>query len=238
MLGSDHGGFRRGRPRRQSSFEMPELAGHGRSPMAAPTLLQTALGEAWQQLPPAIRRLHSVREVESFRGRACIRRGRGLLARLAGWFFQFPPAGDDVELSITMTRTASGEIWQRNFAGRSFRSLLTSSLRASHYRERFGPFRFEQELPVAGGALHFVVRRGWFLGIPLPSMLLPRSCSREFEVDGTFHFDVGIYAPLTGELIVRYRGELAPDSACAPSKVDASALEGIGPTPMTGGRGA
>jgi len=206
--------------------------------MAAPTLLQTALGEAWQQLPPAIQRLHSVREVESFRGRACIRRGHGLLARLAGWFFQFPAAGDDVELTITMTRTTAGEIWERNFAGRSFRSLLTSSLRPSHYRERFGPFRFEQELPIAGGALHFVVRRGWFLGIPLPSKLLPRSCSKEFEVDGTFHFDVGIYAPLTAALIVRYRGALAPGSVCAPSTVDASALHGIEPTPMTGSRDA
>jgi Domain of unknown function (DUF4166) len=217
---------------------MAELAGHARSQMAAPTLLQTALGDAWQQLPRSVRRLHSVQEVESFSGRACIRRGRGLLARLAGWFFQFPTAGDAVELTITKTRTSSGEIWERNFAGRSFRSLLTPSLRPAHYRERFGPFRFEQELPLADGALHFVVRRGWFLGIPLPFMLLPRSCSKEFEVDGTFHFDVGIYAPLTGELIVRYRGELAAGSACAPSKVAASPLDRIGPTPMTGSRGA
>ena len=187
---------------------MAELAGHARSQMAAPTLLQTALGDAWQQLPRSVQRLHSVQEVESFSGRACIRRGHSLLARLAGWFFQFPTAGDDVELTITKTRTSSGEIWERNFAGRSFRSLLTSSPRPVHYRERFGPFRFEQELPFADGALQFVVRRGWFLGIPLPSLLLPRSCSKEFDVDGTFHFDVGIYAPLTGKLIVRYRGEL------------------------------
>jgi uncharacterized protein DUF4166 len=217
---------------------MAELAGHARSQMAAPTLLQTALGDAWQQLPRSVQRLHSVQEVESFSGRACIRRGRGRLARLAGWFFQFPTAGDDVELTITKTRTSSGEIWERNFAGRSFRSLLTSSLRPAHYRERFGPFCFEQELPLADGALHFVVRRGWFLGIPLPAMLLPRSCSKEFEVDGTFHFDVGIYAPLTGELIVRYRGELAAGSASVPSKVGASPLDRIGPTPMTGNRGA
>jgi hypothetical protein len=197
--------------------------------MAAPTLLQTVLGDAWQRLPRSVQRLHSVQDVESFSGRACIRRGRGLLARLAGWFFQFPTAGDDVELTITKRRTSAGEIWERNFAGRCFCSVLTSSLRPAHYRERFGPFRFEQELPLADGALHFVVRRGWFLGIPLPSMLLPRSCSKEFEVDGTFRFDVGIYAPLTGELIVRYRGELAPASACAPSKDPASPLIGLSP---------
>ena len=31
----------------------------------------------------------------------------------------------------------------------------------------------------------------------------------EFAAGGAFHFDVGLYAPLTGGLIVRYRGRLA-----------------------------
>ena len=46
----------------------------------------------------------------------------------------------------------------------------------------------------------------------MPSLLLPKSCTREFAVDGVFHFDVGLYAPLTGSLIVRYRGCLRPDA--------------------------
>jgi hypothetical protein len=29
--------------------------------------------------------------------------------------------------------------------------------------------------------------------------------------DGAFHFDVGLYAPLTGGLIVRYQGRLGTD---------------------------
>jgi hypothetical protein len=86
------------------------------------------------------------------------------------------------------------------------------SPRPFHYRERFGPFTYEQELPVEDGVLHLPVRRGWFLGIPLPSRLLPRSCSKEFAENGTFHFDIGVYAPLTGGLIVRYQGHLRPDA--------------------------
>ena len=144
-------------------------------------------------------------------------RGRGLLARVAAWLLGFPAAGDDVPLTITKTRTPTGEIWERNFAGRRFRSFLAPSDRAQHYRERFGPFTYEQELPVEDGVLHFPVRRGWFLGIPLPSLLLPRSCSREFAADGAFHFDVGLYAPLTGGLIVRYQGRLGADGEqCVP----------------------
>jgi uncharacterized protein DUF4166 len=176
--------------------------------MPAPTLFQIALGDKWRELPPCVRRLHSVQGVESFSGRARVTRGRGLVARAAAWLFGFPEAGDDVPLTITKTRTPTGEIWERNFAGRRFRSYLTPSDRPQHYRERFGLFTYEQELPVEDGALCFPVRRGWLLGLPLPSLLLPRSCSREFSSDGVFHFDVGLYAPVTGSLIVRYEGRL------------------------------
>src|SRR5262249_59092573 len=101
-----------------------------------------------------------------------------------------------------------------SFGGGTFRPTLSPAARPPHCRERFGAFTFEQELPVANGSLAFVVRRGWFLGLLLPAWLLPRSCSREFAVDDRFSFDVGLYAPLTGGLIVRYQGEVRPDAPC------------------------
>jgi hypothetical protein len=121
--------------------------------------------------------------------------------------------GQAVPLAVTMTQTPQREQWERNFAGRRLRSVLTPSPRAGHVRERFGVANYELELPVQDAALHFPVRRGWLLGIPMPSALLPKSCTREFAVDGMFHFDVGLYAPLTGSLIVRYRGWLRPDAS-------------------------
>jgi len=181
---------------------------------AAPTLFQLALGETWHQLPLAVRRLHSVQDVECFSGHARVTRGHGLIAQVAASLFGFPKAGADVPLRLTKTRTSRAEIWERNFAGRTFRSTLSPAARPQHCRERFGAFTFEQELPVANGNLAFVVRRGWFLGLPLPAWLLPRSCSREFAVNDRFYFDVGLYAPLTGGLIVRYQGEVRPDAPC------------------------
>ena len=123
-------------------------------------------------------------------------------------------------LTVTMTRTPAGEAWERNFAGRRLSSFLTPSPRPGHVRERFGLATYELELPVEDGALHFSVRRGWLLGIPLPSLLLPKSCTREFAVDGAFHFDVGLYAPLTGGLIVRYQRlpRLPTATQCVPSE--------------------
>lgn len=182
----------------------------------APTFFEKTLGEAWQQLPESVRRLHSVQDVESFSGRATVTRGRSVLARLAAWFFRFPEAGENVPLTITKYRTARGEIWERNFAGRIFRSYLTASRRQRHYNERFFAFTYEQELPVSDGSLSLPVRRGWFFGVPLPAPLLPRSEAREFEVDGAFRFDVGLYAPLNGGLVVRYQGQVSPDCDSAP----------------------
>jgi hypothetical protein len=178
-----------------------------------PTLFQSALGDRWHELPPCVQRLHAFETATSFSGRAHIARGRGIVAAVAAWLIGLPKAGVDVPLIVTMTRTPAGEAWDRNFAGRHLRSFLMPSSRPGHVRERFGLATYELELPVKEAALHFSVRRGWLLGIPIPSLLLPKSCTREFAVDGVFHFDVGLYAPVTGGLIVRYRGRLRPGAA-------------------------
>ena len=183
---------------------------------ARPTLFQSALQDRWAALPPAVQRLHSVQDVERFSGTATVTRGGSWVARLAAWVFGFPKAGADVPVTVTKTRTESGEIWQRDFAGRVFRSTCTPAKAPYRYRERFGLFTYEQELPVADGAMALPARRGWLLGLPLPRPLLPTSDSREYAVDGVFHFDVALYAPLSaplgGGLIVRYRGALTPDA--------------------------
>jgi saccharopine dehydrogenase-like NADP-dependent oxidoreductase len=176
------------------------------SSQKAPTLFQSALGGRWDQLPASVRRLHSVQDIETFTGTAKVTRGTGLLGRAAAFFFNFPRAADNVPVAITKTRTAYGEIWERDFDGRKFRSYLTGSPRPFHYRERFFAFTCEQELPVDNGTLFLPVRRGWLFGIPLPGFLLPEARAREYDLNGVFHFDVGLYAPLSSRLIVRYEG--------------------------------
>jgi saccharopine dehydrogenase-like NADP-dependent oxidoreductase len=176
----------------------------------APTLIQKALEERWKELPPSVKCLHSVQDLEVFIGKAKVTRGRGVIERAAAFFFNFPKAGENVPVTITKTRTAFGEIWERNFGGRRFRSYLTPSPRPYHYRERFFVLTYEQELPVDNGSLFLPVRRGWLLGVRLPGFLLPKSQAREYDLNGVFHFDVGLYAPLTGRLIVRYQGHFTP----------------------------
>jgi len=181
-----------------------------------PTLFQSALAERWEHLPREVQTLHSVQDVESFSGKAQVTRGKSLIAKFAAWFFGFPPAAEQIPLTITKTRTETGETWERNFGGRVFRSYLTPASAPHRYRERFWLFNYEQDLAVEDGCMRLPVRRGWFLGIPLPRFLLPQSDSREYAREGVFHFDVALIAPLGGGLIVRYRGQLKPDR-CRPS---------------------
>jgi hypothetical protein len=61
-----------------------------RTEEARPTLFQVALADRWNDLPPAVRRLHSVQDMESFSGRAWVERGTGAIARLAAGFSTFP----------------------------------------------------------------------------------------------------------------------------------------------------
>lgn len=178
----------------------------------APALFEHVLGPSWGALPSSVRRLHAVADMASHSGRARVTRGAGLIARLAAAVFRFPNAAEDAPVAIMIRRTPEGERWERNFNGRVFRSTLSPAPRAGHIRERFGLMTYEMELPVEDGAMRFPVRRGWFLGVPMPRWFLPKSESREYEADGRFCFDVGLYAPFGGGLIVRYQGWFAPDA--------------------------
>lgn len=175
-----------------------------------PSLFQNALAERWNCLPREIQALHGVQDVENFSGTAQVTRGSSLVAKVAAWFFGFPPAAEAVSLTVTMTRTESGETWERNFGGRVLRSFLTPAPLVHRFRERFWLFDFELDLPVEDGCMRFPVRRGWFLGVPLPNALLPRSDTREYVEGGVFHFDVALGAPFGAAQIVRYRGHLKP----------------------------
>ncbi len=193
-----------------------------RSSSKEPMLFQKALGEKWDALPTSVRRLHSVQDMECFSGSAKVTRGRSLIARLVAWLVGFPRAGENVPVTVTITRTPFGETWERNFASRKFRSHLSSSPRPFHCHERFSVFTYELELPVGDESLFFPVRRGWFLGIPLPSFLLPRSEAREYDMNGVFHFDVALYAPFDRSLIVRYEGYAKPGVSYGPRSASAA----------------
>ncbi|KJZ19753.1 SDR family oxidoreductase [Loktanella sp. S4079] len=164
------------------------------------------LGSQFDQLAPQVRALHSTYGIRRWAGRAKVKRGTSMFARLLAKILGFPPAHDDMPVSVTITPENGQERWERDFAGDQFVSHLR--VQNGHMTERFGPLTFDIGLHVDHGQLVFPVTRGRCGPIPLPKFALPRSVAREFEDSGKFHFDVALYAPFTGALIVHYQGWL------------------------------
>ena len=157
-------------------------------------------------LPQAVRALHDVPGPRIWAGRANVTRGTGLWPRLLAGLFGFPRASSDMPVTVTMIPRDGGEIWERRFAGKTFRSFLM--VQGDRMTERFGPLTFALDLHVADRRLHYPVRAGRIGPVPLPRWMLPVSLASEFEKDGRFHFDVQLRAPLTGALMVHYQGWL------------------------------
>ncbi len=185
----------------------------------SPPLFHRALGARWDDLAPALRRLHGLRRQTTFQGAASVERGVGPVARIVAALFGFPAPGEDVPVRVEITPTPAGETWVRDFAGRRFSSRL-APVGAGRMRERFGPFDFLVALDVDGAAIRMPVLGGALFGVPIPKPLLPISETREHQTAaGDFAFDVGLYAPFGLGLLVRYRGRLsvpAGDGADAP----------------------
>lgn len=175
------------------------------------SLYQQLLGSAFASLPPRLQALHAAGAPQRWHGRAEVRRGRGLLARLLARAFGFPPAATDVPLTVEFATDPRGERWTRTFGGRRFSSWQSRGRGRNAWLlvERFGLIRVAMALVVDGDRLRLLPRRWSCLGIPLPKALLPGGATYETERDGRFVFDVEIAAPWVG-LIVAYRGSLQP----------------------------
>ncbi|MBF9035116.1 DUF4166 domain-containing protein [Rhodobacterales bacterium HKCCE2091] len=169
-------------------------------------LFAEVLGDRFASLPPAVRDSHATVAVSRLAGEAEVTRGAGAWPRVLAALFRLPPAAARVPVTVVKTRTAAGETWERRFGAGRFRSHLSAE--RGRMVERFGPFRFTLGLHVAEGALHFPVLSARVGPVPLPRWALPGSVAAEREVDGRFRFDVALHAPLTGGLVVRYRGWL------------------------------
>ena len=177
--------------------------------MPQTSMFQAHLGAAFETLPDAVRAGHGVTAPLMLKGRSRVTRGTSLWARCLAGVFGFPPAASDVAVTVVMTPHKGGELWERRFAGKPFRSFL--KVKNSVMTERFGPLTFTIGLHVADGQLFYPVKAGRMGPIPLPKFLLPLSIAREFARDGRFHFDVALHAPFTGALMVHYQGWLVPD---------------------------
>jgi hypothetical protein len=180
-------------------------------PAAAP-LYQRVLGDAWLELPAAVRELHDVSVKRRFSGLVDVERGTGRLAALIAARFSLPPAGQAQPLSVEFEPHAGQETWSRRFGQHLFSSRQWAGQGRSEYLlcERIGPLVFHMALVLTNGRLNLVQRRWFCFGLPMPLALAPDGEVYEYEEGGRFHFHVEIRQRLIG-LVVRYRGWLKAD---------------------------
>ncbi len=177
-------------------------------------LYRRLLGPDYALLPGAIQDMHDVHDSLTAHGFARIERGTGPVVGLLGWLFGFPPAGENVAVTVVFTTTPRHEVWDRSFAGRRFYSTqeLGTGRREGLLIERFGPMAFAMAVTVRDGKLHLNLSGGWCLGVPLPSFALPKIEVFEHDGDDRFNFHVDLALPMLGRL-VRYRGWLVPEAS-------------------------
>lgn len=180
-----------------------------RDESGGPLLFERLLGDAWHDLPEAIKRLHTFSAQSEVTGRCVVERGPGWLSNCIASLFRLPAAGDDVPVSVRFSTENGHERWIRTFGLHIFTSTMRQGRGRSErlLSEWIGPFEFAQALVVEGNELRFVMRRWAIFVIPLPRWLAPRSNSFETEENGRFRFHVDISHPWLGR-IVRYRGWL------------------------------
>lgn len=180
---------------------------------AAPALYRAILGPAFDALPPRVRELHAPTFERRWSGCSQVRRGKGRIANLVAALIGFPPAGDDVAVTVTLAPENGAERWTRDFGSRKFSSLQSRGTGndQSLLVERFGAISVAIALVVEAEKLRLVPQRWSLFGVPLPRALLPKGSSYETQRCGKFCFDVEISAPLVG-LIVAYTGQLDADA--------------------------
>jgi hypothetical protein len=172
-------------------------------------LYRRILGTAYETLPEPVRRVHDLEGESVAEGRATIGRGDGWIARRIAATFGFPPAGDDVPVTVEFRRENGREVWQRNFGGQVFSSVQEEG-QARFDRllcERFGPCAFGLALVVDDGHLRLIIRRWSVYGFAMPVWLAPACVAYESGEGGRFRFFVELRYRFIG-LIVRYQGWL------------------------------
>jgi len=175
-------------------------------PAGSVPLFAQLLGQGFDSLLPAVRRLHARQGIQRWHGEVAVERGRGWLSRLCAWATRLPPAGRG-PIVVEIVAGPGREQWTRFVARHAMRSTLWAH--DGLLCERLGLVEFGFTLAETGGALVWRVARVRALGMPLPARWFAGVVAREFEHDGRYGYDVAAHLPLAG-LLVHYRGWLDP----------------------------
>lgn len=170
------------------------------------------LGGDYSLLTEPVREFHEV-ERAIYEGTAVVKGNNNFVAKVVRKVFSFPIPAKITPVTISISRTAELDKWERDFGGRRFSSSFAQNSTGQVLSESFGPFHFYFSLAVLGGRLHWNFERWSFAAVPLPKFLGPKITSWEGDgVDGGYRFFSEARFPLLGQLI-HYDGTVFRKSA-------------------------
>jgi Domain of unknown function (DUF4166)/Saccharopine dehydrogenase NADP binding domain len=173
------------------------------------SIYQAVLGQSFAKLDAPLQKFHSAKNTFHMKGIAEITAPPGVLRGLVRKVFGFPKAASDSPVKVDISISSQGEIWRRQFAGKTMRSTqrLGQGRDAGLIVESFGPVAVAMAVVENAGRLELVLRHWRIFGVPMPKFLLPRGQFFEHGADGRFNFHVEIALPLLGP-VVKYVGWL------------------------------
>lgn len=181
-----------------------EMSSETRIPEAP--LYQRILGPAFSELPETTRRLHRGMPAIVAEGEALVQPASSPFNRLLARCLGMPVVAGTVPLRVVIEQRNGREYWSRHFAGKTMRSEMREV--GGLIAESFGPFSIRMGLMAHAEGLDMERVDGRFLGVPIPSSLLPRIKAEErVDGEGKHLFLVEIDLPLLGRLVA-YRGHL------------------------------
>ncbi len=178
----------------------------------APTpdpLYRSVMGPAFDAMPAITRAVHTPRPERHLVGRAQVRRGEGLLARLVAHWLNLPRAGDGVPVEVCIWKDGDGEVYTRDFDGHIFesRQFPTKTPQGPRLMETIGPITTQLRVEPRHDGLNLHAERAFWRGVALPRWLTPQVKASERAYGGAHLFDVSVRLLLIGE-VMAYRGRL------------------------------
>jgi hypothetical protein len=172
----------------------------GRAP-----LYVRVMGDHWPQIAEPIRRVHDSDSIVCASGRLRVEDGHHVLARMLARILRLPRPTAAAETQLMVIADSDGEVWQRTFNGRRFKTRQYQS-NPSELAERFGVLEFRFRLDASGGNLLYVQRDASVVFGPIrlriPGPWAPRVEAREAPAGPTrIKVAVRVVVPAVGQLI-------------------------------------
>ena len=151
-------------------------------------LLRNILGAGFDEMPEAVRRMHSIEKTQDVRGISRVMGGTNPLSWLIRVMAALPRPAHRAPIHIRFVKGQHFEEWDRHFGKSRFHTIMKQEGKylAEHLVAFPVTFVYEVRADQIGFSLHVAQVR--FLGIPLPRLLRPTLAARAGEWRGRYRF--------------------------------------------------